>query len=174
MTRHCDRCGAEFEAVRTNAVYCSTKCRMAAHRAKTTAPGTRANVGAVTPLPAPLAPVTPPSAEPGDLLAAVIAEAATCPDRAAVAQAVYLARAIESGPPPHTLAALHRQLAAARAEVRLAIPMDDTSDPIDLLHRRRDLIRQVSADHAAGLLSRAEADLKTAAIREALAFRNAG
>jgi hypothetical protein len=31
-TRTCDHCGTEFQAKRSNARYCSTRCRVAAHR----------------------------------------------------------------------------------------------------------------------------------------------
>ena len=158
----CAQCGVKFQAQRGARKYCSGRCRTAAYRGRPAA----APAPALAALPS-ITP-TPPSAEPGELLRAVLAETATCQAPGAAAQALNLARAIESGPPAHALAGLHRALAAARAEVLRAAPVEVESDPIDLIRHRRDLLRSVWRDHAEGLLSAREADLKEAAIREAL------
>jgi hypothetical protein len=106
---------------------------------------------------------------PGELLRAVLGETVLCTAPAAAQQAIHIARALEANPPPHTLAALHRALAAARTEVRLSTPEQrDGLDPIDTIRLRTRLIREAWTEYDEGRLSKAEAEEKVSAVRAAL------
>lgn len=128
MTRNCDRCGTPYQAQRPQSRFCSSRCRVAAGKARNE--GRPESLAPVTDLPAP---------QPGAIADAVRVEleAAGRDSTSLGRQALSLAQRIDSAQDTGSaVAALHRELRATMAEAMAGAAV--AADRIDELKARRE------------------------------------
>lgn len=128
MKKHCETCGASFDAKRRTAKYCSNGCRVQAQRATDTAP-------------APLTALPQPERAPEGSVAGAAREELRSAGRESTAagqSVLALARRIDAadGESGASLAALVKEF---RAAMSAAVAGAETAaDPLDELRMRRD------------------------------------